>query len=81
LRHLIEANLIYKTYMNGDARSWYTIIIATNWEHEHERDTSWVLIRRVFKSIRYIMKTPKPSRLSKASSSQSINKAEKSTKY
>jgi len=57
------------------------MIITTNWEHEHERDAGWDLIRRAFKDIGYIMKTPKQFKLSKASNSQSINKAEKSTKY
>ena len=57
------------------------MIITTNWEHEHERDASWDLIRRAFKDIGYTMKTPKQFELSEASNSQSINKAEKSTKY
>jgi len=57
------------------------MIIATNWEHKHERDAGWDLIRRAFKDTRYIMKTPKQFELSKASNSQSINKVEKSTKY
>jgi len=36
----MEANMIYKTYTNEDARSWYIMTIISNWEHEHKRNTS-----------------------------------------